>query len=127
MECLHDYTKEDQAALLNRLGVFFAFSTEQFNEGKKEGVRYRGMGAGMICPIGNEKELIAEISRIAREGIVQDLSGNGRDGIILRELSNHECYYTGDISDCVDRLQDYGITKDEIAVVFNREWASQSV
>ncbi len=121
MRYLSDYMKDAQTELLNRLGVFFAFSAEQFNKAKKPGVIYCDAGAGMICPKGREVELVKELNRIYRECIQQDLLENGRDGIMRRELSNHECYYTYDITDCVDNLEDYGITADEIRAVFNRE------
>ena len=39
---------------------------------------------------------------------------NGKEGVIKRELSNHECYYTGDISGCEEAL-------DEIIKVYRQE------
>ncbi len=126
MKYLSTYMEDQQTALFEKLGVFFAFSTEQFNEGKKEGVKYCDAGGGMLCPVGNEKELVDELDRIYKECIQQDLSENGREGVIKRELSNHECYYTGDIDDCVDKLKDYSITTKEIRDIFNKEWATNA-
>ncbi len=124
MKYLSTYMQDQQTALFERLGVFFAFSTEQFNEGKKEGVKYYSIGQGMLCPKGSKKELIDELDRIYKECIQQDLSENGREGVIKRELGNHECYYTGDITDCVDKLEDYDIKAEEIRDIFNKEWAN---
>jgi len=126
MKYLSDYTELAQTELFERLGIFFAFSNKQFDEGKKEGVKYCSLGAGTICPAGKVKEFLDSIDLIVKAGIQRDLAENGREGVILRELANHECYYTGDISDCVDKLEDYGITADEIRPVFNREWANQT-
>ena len=50
MNYLSDYTSENQTKLLNDNGAFFAFSTKQLNEHKKEGVVYVSMGSGLISP-----------------------------------------------------------------------------
>ena len=121
MKYLNNYVEDAQTELFDKLGVFFAFSNKQFDEGKKEGVEYCSLGAGIICPKGNEKELMSELDKINKQGIHQDIIENGSENIIKRELSNHECYYTGDISDCVDKLDGYGITREQIKAVFNVE------
>jgi Glu-tRNA(Gln) amidotransferase subunit E-like FAD-binding protein len=48
------------------------------------------------------------------------LAENGKDGVIERELHNHEAFYVGSIRDTVDALSDYGITREEIRQVYNR-------
>ena len=73
MKYLSNYMEDRQTALFDRLGVFFAFSKGQFDEGKKEGVKYCSLGSGMICPKDNAKELIDELDRIVKECIQQDL------------------------------------------------------
>ncbi|MGR5097050.1 DUF7659 family protein, partial [Vibrio maritimus] len=40
MKYLSDYTQEKQTALFNETGAFFAFSNQQFDEAKKDGVKY---------------------------------------------------------------------------------------
>lgn len=126
MKYLSNYVEEAQTALFDRLGVFFAFSNKQFDEAKKEGVKYTQLGAGLICPVGKAKELMDELDKIHAAGMKQDLEENTREGVIRRELENHECYYTGDIESCVDRIKDYGITAEEIQVVFRSERQKQS-
>lgn len=126
MKYLADYVSGPQTELFDRIGAFFAFSTKQFNEARKEGVQYVQGMLGMIYPKGKGQELMDGIDRIHEEGVKQDIKENGKENIIKRELSNHECYYTGDISDCVDRLDSYGITADEINTVFRAEWAKQA-
>jgi len=44
MKYLSDYTEEAQTKLFVEKGVFFAFSKDQFNEQKKEGVDYVSAG-----------------------------------------------------------------------------------
>ena len=124
MKYLSNYIEDKQTALFDRLGIFFAFSNKQFDEGKKEGVKYSSLGSGIICPVGKSEEFYDCLDKIVKAGIHQDICENGSENIIKRELSNHECYYTGDVSDCVDKLVDYGITKDQILIVFRDERAN---
>lgn len=123
MKYLSDYTKQAQTELLNELGAFFAFSNKQFNEAKKDGIKYVSLSSGLICPKDNVKTLIEGLDGINERGIKADIAENGIKEIIWRELGNHEAQITGDISDTVDKLADYPITRDmisdEYAVYFN--------
>jgi hypothetical protein len=122
MKFLQDYQEEKQSALFERLGAFFAFSNEQFNEAKKPNVKYYNCGAGLICPKENAAELMKELADIHKAAIKQDLEENGKEAIILRELYNHECFYTGDYSDCVEKLKLYpGITPEDIKKAYIKE------
>ena len=120
MKYLSRYIEDAQTKLFNDTGTFFAFSDKQFNEGIKEGVKYTFMGAGMICPVENVKTLIAGLDAIHEAGIKADIAENGIEAIIARELSNHEAYYTYDISDTVDSLEGYNVTNEQIQDVFNK-------
>ncbi|MCW8349401.1 hypothetical protein MD535_25860, partial [Vibrio sp. ZSDZ65] len=86
---------------------------------KKEGVKYASLGMGLICPVDNAKQLMTRLDSIAQEGIAEDIEENGKKAIIRRELFNHECFYTNDICDCVEKLEGYGISYDEVYEVFN--------
>jgi hypothetical protein len=46
----------------------------------------------------------------------------GREAVILRELSNYECFLTGNIDDCVSALEDYKIKEDEIIKVYRKNY-----
>ena len=118
MKYLDDYTQEATTALLNDNGAFFAFSNQQLDERKKEGVAYVSMGAGLICPKENINRVAQGFKDIIKGGIALDLSENGKEAIIERELANHEAYYTGDISTTVDYLNGYGFTREDILAVF---------
>lgn len=41
-----------------------------------------------------------------------------KEEVILYELRNFECYYTGDITDALQVLESYGFTKAEVVEVF---------
>lgn len=122
MKYLQDYMSARQTDALNRAGAFFAFSKYQFDEAKKPGIIYVNGPAGMICPKDTIETLTTELNEIYHSSIKQDLEENGKHNVILRELNNHECFYTNDIDDCVDKLSDYpGITRDDVRAVFKNK------
>jgi hypothetical protein len=120
MKYLSNYVEAAQTKLFNETGTFFAFSNKQYDDQAKAGIEYASLGAGIICPKGNVKALVAGLETINAQGIAQDLAENGKDGVIERELHNHEAFYVGSIRDTVDALSDYGITREEIRQVYNR-------
>ena len=120
MKYLSHYIEAAQTKLFNETGTFFAFSNKQYEEGKKEGVSYVSLGAGMICPEENVNKLADGLKTITAQGIAQDLAENGKEAIIERELHNYEAFYVGSIRDTLDALEDYGITREEIVRVYNR-------
>ncbi len=106
--------------LLDKTGAFFAFGKAQFEEKRVVGVEYSQVGSGLIVPTGNAKELLTGMERVTKAGIELDLKENGREGIIRRELFNHECFYTGNIEDCVGALIDYGIQESEVINLYRK-------
>ena len=125
MKYLQDYQEEAQTALFNKTGAFFAFNDNQFDEQKKDNVKYLSIDAGLICPEDNIPELIEKLDSIHKEAMAQDLKENGADGIIKRELYNHECFYTGDTMDV--GLQGYGFTDEQIQTVFDKEYPNANL
>ena len=126
MRYLSEIMENRQTNLFNKNKVFFAFSNKQFESGIIEKkipklTKIVNIGQGMFCPSDNVKEVIEQIDIIYKESIVEDMK-QGKDNVILRELSNHECFYTGDITDCVEKLSDYPITKKEIIKVYRKNY-----
>ena len=120
MKTLSTYTEEKINHLFTKYNGFFAFSQKQFEEAKKENIKYVSRGAGLYHEEGKSKEFDADYKLMIKEAIEQDLKENGKEAIIERELINHECYYTYDVSDAVAKLSDYNITYDEIRAEFNK-------
>ena len=118
MKYLFDYTSEQQTKLMDDNGAFFAFSIEQLNEHKKEGVAYVSMGQGLIAPQSNAEHLHDELDSIIKKGIKQDIAENGIKAIIHRELGNHEAHITGCVDNTAVALADYGITRLQVSVEF---------
>ncbi len=118
MKSLTCYTNKLQEAAFKTAGSFFCFSNSSFDEQKVEGVTYTNMGGGLICPADQATWLNNELNTIHSNGIKQDIEENGVKGIIGRELSNHEAFYTYDIDSTVDALAGYNISKEDIQAVF---------
>jgi hypothetical protein len=119
MRYLTDYTEEATTKLLKQTGSFFAFSDKQFDEAKKENIKYVHLFGGLITPKQSAKIVLSGIEKIGKNGIKQDIKENGIDGIIKRELSNHEAYYTGDITSTIEALNGYEITAEQIRNIYN--------
>ena len=120
MRYLTDYTEAETTKVLNATGAFFAFSKEQFYEQKTDGVRYVNLGAGMVAPKEDAGRLVEALGRIHSAGIAADIKENGLTAIITRELHNHECFYTNDVTDVTAGLSEYpGVTIAGILQVYN--------
>jgi hypothetical protein len=114
-------------SLSDKVGLFWAFSNEQFTEGKKknpvdEGEKYTSIGAGGFLPSKNVQKWVDGMKAV--EKWAKDAKKDAKE-VILYELNNYECFYTGDIEDALPRLHDLGYTTDEIKKVYhaNREFA----
>ena len=119
MNYLSDYTSAKQTQLWNDNGAFFAFSKKQLDEEKQEGVVYVSLGMGLIAPKENASKVIEGLESINTEGIKQDITENGIKAIIHRELANYEAQITCSISDTVEALEDYGITREQVREEYN--------
>tara|TARA_R110000764_G_scaffold216689_1_gene303652 strand:+ start:171 stop:557 length:387 start_codon:yes stop_codon:yes gene_type:complete len=126
MKYLSDYMEAKQTELFNRTGTIFAFSQKQFEEGRKDNVKYVNLGQGMLTEKPFVKEVINGLDKIYKDSIKQDIKENGKDKIILRELQNHEAFYVGNIEDTVHKLEDYPFTEDDISHIFSKNWAKYS-
>jgi hypothetical protein len=104
MKYLSDYTEQAQTLTFERHGAFFAFGQKQFNEKRREGVKYVNMGAGLLCPDENVAQLIEELDAVYKDAIRLDVSENGAEKIIEREYFNHETQLTGDKTAMLDSL-----------------------
>jgi len=115
--------EQGQTELFKKTKTFFAFSTKQYKEQAKAGIKYIDMGGGMITPTENVKEVIETLDTIHKEGMNQDIKENGHQAIILRELQNYEAFYTNDTEQTIEALEDYpGITKQDIIKVYKNRW-----
>lgn len=119
MKYLSNYIEEELQKSIDDAGAFWAFNDKQFDKGKKEGVEYANMDAGLCCPKKNCISLEKELSKVLEKGIKKDIQENGIPAIIKRELLNHEISITGDIADTVRALAGYNVSKKDIMSVYN--------
>ena len=127
MKYLSDYMEKPQTELFKKTGTFFAFSDKQFEEQKVKGIKYVSLGSGMITPSKNANKVIETLSKIHQKAVKQDLKENGKYQVILRELLNHEAFYTGEIEDTIHALEGYkSITEDDISQIFSKNWGKYS-
>tara|TARA_R110002020_G_scaffold103143_2_gene241473 strand:+ start:733 stop:1122 length:390 start_codon:yes stop_codon:yes gene_type:complete len=119
MNHLNDYTEKPFNTLLDKYGAFYAFSNDQFREKAIKAIVYCKMGMGLILPKIHVKNFNDDYKKIIKECIQQDIKDNGLDNIIERELVNYECYYTYDYKDCLDALDGYPISDNQVKRVFH--------
>jgi hypothetical protein len=122
MKYLSDYTNQKQTELFNRTGTFFAFSKQQYEEEAVDGVKYASLDGGFIVPKDNIDELLTGLESIHTDGISQDIAENGIKGIIWRELANHEAQITCDITETVESLEGYPITRKDVQAQWAGYW-----
>jgi hypothetical protein len=104
MKYLSYYTEKAQSELFASTGAFWAFGQKQFDEKKKEGVKYVSLGAGCVCPKDQVNALLDGLESITAAGVKADVEENGAEAIISREYFNHECQISMDSSSAVAAL-----------------------
>ena len=123
MKYLSDYMEERQTDLFKKTGTFFAFSKKQYEEQADKSKTYVYLGAGMYTEKQFAKDQIEKHYQIYKDAMKQDIKENGHQAIILRELRNHEAFYTNDTESTIEALKDYpGITKQDIMKVYKNRW-----
>ena len=91
--------------LFKECGLFFAFSEKQFAESKtplQEGDKYVSIGGGGYLPKSNIERFTSGMEEIRKWKQSEIKRTKSEVKEIEYQLSNHECYYTGDISPVVD-------------------------
>jgi len=94
-------------ALLEQCHVFYAFNKQQFDEGAAkhpipDGEKYSRLPGGGFCPSKHASALIEGLDANST-WIVQQVEAQGlQKAEVLYHLGNHECFYTGDISDALE-------------------------
>jgi len=126
---IREQKQTDTNNLFTSLGVFWAFSNKQFDENKtplQEGEKYVDIGGGGFIPKHNVDALIEGMKTIDKTFKQATKDAKMREKHILYELNNHECFYTGDITDAVEVLgEDY--TEQEVRNVYKHYKAKKYI
>lgn len=114
--------------LFKAVGLFWAFSNEQFDEGKAknpvtDGHKYTSIGGGGFFPGQNKQQWIDGMDAINawEKQANAELKANRaeEEKAILYELNNHEAFYSGEIEEVVDLFE--GVyTREQIRKVYKK-------
>ena len=115
--------EQKHTMLFNSVGLFWAFSEEQFATNKtflKEGDKYISIGNGGYLPKSNIDTFTNGIE-IITNWYNKEIKANKKliESTILYELNNYECFYTGNIDAAFDVLKD-NFNKKQIWTVWNK-------
>jgi|AntDeeMinimDraft_5_1070356.scaffolds.fasta_scaffold07987_3 hypothetical protein len=115
---------EKISLLLKECNVFFAFSDEQFNKNKtplKDGEKYVRLQGGGFVPKSFINQFLSGCADVEK-WYKAEAGSNKKIRIenIKYELSNYECYYTGEIDEAIQALGK-GYTRKEVLAVFQKE------
>jgi len=126
MKIYEDINKEvsdKQTKLFNDNKAFFAFSDSQLDEAMKEHnivnkADLVNLSCGLIAPRVNAKTIMLGLAKIQAEKkqAIKDRADIKK--VILYELNNYECFYTGDIEDALRALSALGVTRDQVLEVY---------
>lgn len=113
-------SEKGYSRLFKKHGIIFAFSTQQFNEKKQEGVKYVSLGAGILCPKENAEAYLKESENFSKTVIEKMKEKFSKEKIISYALSNYECYYTYNFHEAYKNLNALGFNYniDEVRSVF---------
>jgi hypothetical protein len=126
MKSISELKEERQAKnseLFEKVGLFFAFSDEQFQKNKtplKDGEKYVAIGAGGYLPKGNVDEFLKGMEEINDWYKGEIKSNKAENKEIVYELNNHECFYTNDLTSVYELFE--GVyTKEQIKSAYIKE------
>jgi hypothetical protein len=121
-------TETARNALIEEMGIFFAFNQEQFNEGASkvtlaaDDYLEKMWGGGFIAASKVNAFIAAEKAICANErGQIKKYKLEESE--VLYELANHEAFYVGDIEDTVDALDGKGYSREFITAVYRSNYA----
>ena len=116
MKYLTQIIKEQQSALFDECGAFFAFNEEQLKEGMqgRKAEEYASFGTGLLVLKEHAEKLDKGLIDLRKQGIKKDIALHGLPAIIQRELGNYECQFGGDTSRVKEVLDDYPDVTDEM-------------
>lgn len=114
--------QEKHQELSDKCHLFWAFSDEQFNEGKAKhplvgDEKYVAIGAGGYMPK-RYLDTWIEGTKVIDRWRKAEIKRAKAEEVILYELNNYEAFYTGEIDDAMEVLGD-NYTREEVMAVYN--------
>ena len=123
MKYLNDYLQGKITNIEKKYGAFYAFNKTQFQEGcgkvgASEKNKVTRLKYGLFVLSKNTDNFLNDFDKAHAQAVQQDINDNGKKAIIWRELANHECQINIDPQPCIDYLEIYPITEQEIRKEF---------
>jgi hypothetical protein len=127
IEIKEEYQKK-LGELSEQVGLFWAFSREQFVEGKTKNPtngKYTSIGMGGYLPSEKVEEYLKGLKTL-NKWYNEARKQSKKSEAILYELNNYECFYTGDITDAYEVLKDL-YTRKEVEEVYRNYKAKKYI
>ena len=128
---LSDYLEAGQNELKVKYHAFFSVDKKDLLEEVqalkdkgvlKEGEKVSSLPYNLFVPSKFVEDYLKEFDQVFNQDVKKDLEENGIDKIIIRELYNYECFYTGDIDDALSALKPYEVTTDQVQKLYVKEY-----
>lgn len=125
---IKDEVENRTGELCHGAGLFWAFSREQFEENKtplEPGDKYASIGAGGYLPKSNADKFVEGMKAIElwRKAAVKQSKA---EEVILYELKNYECFYTGELDDVMEVLAPLGYSYEQVKAVYQSNYDAQA-
>lgn len=110
VELKNEYDKRYNEEL-EKTGIFYAFSNEQFEENKTHkdvpDSEYLSIGCGAYIHKSNKEKIDIFFNQTSKQLKKDFISKIDINDLIEYELSNHECFYTGEWLEIVPIIESY--------------------
>jgi hypothetical protein len=113
--------------LFEKHQLFFCFDQKTFYNKRLKNVEYASVLSGGYLPKVHALPFRDDYKDLIEKGIKEHIALIPKRKLIQDALSNHECYYTGEIDDAIEALADYGITDEEIREVYSSTYQEQDL
>jgi hypothetical protein len=114
---------QKQTAVFKKHGAFFAFGQKQFEEQRDPEVeKYCHLFAGLLAPKENCDQLMKDLDAVHEESKRKTRANHTVKELVMYELANHECHYTGSYEAALDALKALDITEDQVKEHWAEYW-----
>lgn len=111
--------EKHQTKAFKKYFAFFAFNKSQLKEQININFKYVNLGGGLLCPVEFHKKLYDVLQNINKKAIAEHQRLESKKDIIWSAFGNYEIQITGDLTDVIESLEGYDITKEEIIKEYN--------
>lgn len=97
----------DMMELFESLGIFFAFSNEQYDKNKKKGIDYVTDGQGLVIPKQNVRIYYDRLHAIIEEMKIELHKNVSMDEYIYYELESYRCFDSGNFREIFQLIETF--------------------